>query len=169
MTADHERNIVLTGFMATGKTTVGQLVARLTGRPFVDADDVIVKRAGMPIRQIFEQDGEAAFRALEREVCRDLASKRRQVIATGGGMLVDPENRRQMMATGLVVCLDASPEVIGARLAASKERPLSGDWMTLLEKRRAAYAAIPVHINTAGLNPDSIAQEIVKLWQNDCQ
>ena len=80
---------------------------RLLARRFVDADEVIVERAGMTIPQIFERDGEAGFRALEKEVCRDLAAERGMVIATGGGMLVDADNRAAMMASGLVVCLDA--------------------------------------------------------------
>ncbi|MDZ4768659.1 MAG: shikimate kinase [Chloroflexota bacterium] len=167
MNAERERNIVITGFMATGKTTVGGQVARLVGRPFVDADEEIIRRAGMSIPQIFERDGEAGFRTLERQVCFDLASERKMVIATGGGMLVDPENRRRMQATGFVVCLDAEAEIIGARLANNAERPLSGDWAALLDKRRAVYAAIPLHINTTGKTPEGIAQEIVALWQND--
>jgi shikimate kinase len=167
MNSDRERNIVLTGFMATGKTTVGKQVARLVGRPFVDADEEIIRRAGMSIPQIFERDGEAGFRALERQVCIDLSSERKLVVATGGGMLVDPENRRRMLSTGFVVCLDASTETIGARLAGSSDRPLASDWAALLDKRRAVYAAIPLHINTTGKTPEVTAQEIVALWQND--
>ncbi len=169
MTADRERNIVLTGFMATGKTTVGQQVARLTGRPFIDSDDEIIRRAGMSIPQIFERDGEAGFRALERQICFDLASSRRLVIATGGGMLVDAENRKRMMATSFVICLDAPSDVIGARLVATKDRPLAGDWAALLDKRRSAYEAIPTHINTSNKTPDEIAREIVALWQTEYQ
>ncbi|MFN8562758.1 MAG: shikimate kinase [Anaerolineae bacterium] len=92
-----DANIILTGFMATGKTTIGRRVALLLDRRFVDADDVIVERGGMSIPQIFATDGEAAFRALEKEVCRDLAAERGLVIATGGGMLVDPDNLARMM------------------------------------------------------------------------
>ncbi|MBK8027869.1 MAG: shikimate kinase [Chloroflexi bacterium] len=167
MNSEDDRNVVLTGFMATGKTTVGQALALLLDRAFVDADAEIVRRAGMSIPQIFERDGEPRFRALEHEVCMDLNSERGLVIATGGGMLVDPENRRRMLDTGLVVCLDAQKDVIGARLAAAQERPLAGDWAALFDKRRAAYAAIPVHIDTGGKTPETIAQEILTLWQND--
>lgn len=167
MTVDRDRNIVLTGFMATGKTTVGKLVARSVGRPFVDSDEEIVRRAGMSIPQIFERDGEAGFRALERDVCFDLASERKLVIATGGGMLIDNENRARMMASGLVICLDASSETIGERLAESTYRPLAGDWAALLDKRRSVYASIPLHINTTGKPPEAVAQEIMLLWQNN--
>lgn len=165
MTAD-DRNIVLTGFMASGKTTVGQHLAKIMGRPFVDADTEIVRRAGMPIKQIFQTQGEAAFRTLEKQVCADLAAERGQVIATGGGMLVNEENRQRMLETGFVVCLDTPPEVIKARLSASQDRPLAEDWLELYERRRAAYAAIPVHVSTGGKKPDTIAQEIMTLWQN---
>lgn len=161
---DDDRNVVLTGFMGAGKTTVGKRLAELIERPFIDADDEIVARAGMSIPQIFERDGEAGFRALERMVCDDLASRRRLVIATGGGMLIDDTNRRRMLDTGFVVCLDAPPEVIGARLALADDRPLAGDWAALLDKRRAAYALIPVHIDTHDKTPDEIAEEIIARW-----
>ncbi|MCZ2098364.1 MAG: shikimate kinase, partial [Anaerolineae bacterium] len=157
------QNIVLTGFMGTGKTTIGRRVAALLDRRFVDADDVIVERAGMSIPQIFATQGEAAFRALEKEVCRDLAAERGLVIATGGGMLVDPDNRAAMLASGLVVCLVASREVLRARLARGAERPLASDWEALLEKRRAAYAAIPDHIDTSDNSPERAAQRIIDL------
>lgn len=161
--ATPDANIILTGFMATGKSTIGRRVAALLDRRFVDSDDVIVERAGMSIAQIFAAQGEAGFRALEKEVCRDLAAERGLVIATGGGMLVDPDNRAVMMASGLVVCLDASPDVIRARLARGTERPLASDWEALYEKRRAAYATIPMHVDTGGKTPDQVTQVIIDL------
>lgn len=160
-----ERNIVLTGFMATGKTTVGREVAVLLNRRFVDSDDVIVERAGITIPQIFERDGEAGFRALEKQVCQELAAQRRLVIATGGGMLVNAENRATMLDSGLVICLDAPADVIRERLARTTNRPLAGDWEALLEKRRAAYAEIPHHIDVTDKTPKAIAKEIVILWR----
>jgi len=162
-----DRNIVITGFMGTGKTTVGQEVAGLLARPFIDADEEIVKRAEMTIAQIFERDGEAGFRVLEKQVCHDLASERGKVIATGGGMLVDDENRHWMMDSGFVICLDAPAEVISTRLALANDRPLAGDWAALLDKRRAAYAAIPIHIDTSDKSPEDIAEEIVGLWRSE--
>ncbi len=164
--ATPDRNIVVTGFMGTGKTTVGERIAELLKRRFVDADDVIVERADMSIAAIFETQGEAAFRALEKEVCRDLAGERGLVIATGGGMLVDADNRAAMLASGLVVCLDAAPEVIRERLEGATDRPLAGDWQALLDKRRAAYAAIPLHVDTADKTPEQIAKEIIDLWRS---
>jgi shikimate kinase len=164
-TRDPHDNLIVTGFMGAGKTTVGQRVAALLKRRFVDADDVIVERAEMSIAQMFATKGEAAFRALEKEVCRDLAAEREIVVATGGGMLVDPENRARMLQSGLVVCLDAAPDVIRARLALGEGRPLAGNWEALYEQRRAVYAEIPTHVDTSARTPDSIAQEIVRLWR----
>jgi shikimate kinase len=162
-----ERNIVITGFMGTGKTTIGREIGILLERRFVDSDEVIVARAEATIPQIFARDGEAGFRALEKEVCRDLAAEKRLVIATGGGMLIDPENRALMLASGLVVCLDATAETIRRRLSGSKNRPLAADWETLFEKRREAYAAIPLHVDVTNKTTHKIAQEIIALWRSD--
>lgn len=164
-TRNPQGSIILAGFMGTGKTTIGQRVAALLKRRFVDADDLIVQRAGMSIPQMFATQGEPAFRALEKQVCRDLAAEREIVIATGGGMLVDPENRALLLQSGLVVCLDAAPEIIRSRLALADNRPLAANWEALYEQRRAIYAEIPTHVDTSARTPDSIAQEIVALWR----
>ena len=161
-----EKNIVLTGFMSTGKSTVGQRLAEILKRRFVDSDNVIVERAGLTIPQIFARDGEAGFRKLEKEVCGDLAAQHGLVIATGGGMLIDPENRAAMQASGFVVCLEARPDVIRNRLALADDRPLAGNWEALLEKRRAAYAVIPVHVDTSDKTPEIVAEEIVRQWHS---
>jgi shikimate kinase len=161
-----EKNIVITGFMGTGKTTVGKRVAALTERPFIDTDDEIVKREGKTIPQIFADDGEFVFRAKERQLCVELAARQGLVIATGGGMLVDEGNRSLMLASAFVVCLDASPETIATRLEDVSSRPLARNWQTVLEKRRAIYARIPIHITTTDRSPDDIAQEIVRLWRS---
>lgn len=166
--ATSDRNIVITGFMGTGKSTVGRRVAELLGRPFVDTDEEIVKRVGMAIPEIFATYGEEGFRHIEKRICRFYAAQRGYVIATGGGMLVDEANREVMVASGLVVCLNAAPEVIRQRLTKDPaERPLlAADWLALLEKRRPAYAEIPYQIDTTTKTPDAIAEEIVRLWQN---
>ena len=118
--------------MGSGKTVVGKALARLTGRSMVDADEELVRRAGRPISLIFQEDGEAAFRELERSVIVDLCSQSGTVIAAGGGSFVDPDNRELMLANGLVVCLSATPETILKRIsepqmtgAAAEEGPPS--------------------------------------------
>ncbi len=165
MSNDH--NIIITGFMGTGKTTVGRLVAEKLGRPFTDTDEEIVRRTGRSIPDIFAQDGESNFRHIERRMSRFLAAQHGLVIATGGGMLVDESNRDVMLASGLVVCFNASPEAILQRVKNDPiERPLlKGDWRVLLEKRAEAYASIPNQLDTTGKTPDEIAGEIVVLWQ----
>lgn len=170
MVTKSERNVVLTGFMGTGKTTLGTQLAQRLNRPFVDTDDVIVAQAGKSIPEIFAQDGEAVFRYHERRVCRFYAAQSGLVIATGGGMLVDPDNRRVMLASCLVICLYATKEAIRRRLEGQTGRPLfSGDWETLYDRRASAYAAIPQQIDTSDRSTDAIIQDILALWQRESQ
>lgn len=164
---NNNQNLVITGFMGTGKTTVGQLVAEKLDRPFIDTDAEIVRRVGMSIPELFQRQGEQGFRHVERRMCRFLAAQGGYVISTGGGMLVDDGNRDVMLASGMVICLTASPDTIMARLSVDKiERPLlKGDWRGLLEKRQPAYNAIPYQIDTTNKTPEAVAEEIVQLWQ----
>ena len=151
--------------MGTGKTTVAHLLADRIRWRFVDADDEIVARFAMTIPEIFAQHGEAGFRRFERIVCQSLAARDQQVIATGGGMLIDSVNRQLMEASGLVVCLLAEPDTIRERLADSEGRPLVANWETLYEQRRAAYAAMPYHVDTTGRTPEEVVDEVLKLWR----
>ncbi len=119
-----QRKLVLTGFMGTGKTTLGRLVAEKVGVPFVDLDDVIVQKVGLSIPEIFEKYGEAGFRAWESAVCAEVAADPRvMVVATGGGALLNPTNR-QAFEKDIVICLFASPETIYERLKDQTDRPL---------------------------------------------
>ena len=159
-------NIVLTGFMGTGKTTVGVLLAELLGYDFVDTDQVIEADHG-PIPLIFAEQGEAAFRAIEREVAAELAERSGTVIATGGRMLLDERNARVLSNGGRVFCLTAPAEVIVARVVAdgTEDRPLlrgddpAGRVRELLAERRAGYARFE-QIDTDGRSPDEIARAI---------
>lgn len=165
-----DRNIIITGFMGTGKTTVAKIVAERLHLPLVDTDEKIVEQARKSIPEIFAQDGEAVFRHHERRVCRFYAGQSGYVIATGGGALVDAENRLVMLASGLVVCLLASKAAIRERLAGQTGRPLFlGDWEALYDKRAEAYAAIPHQIDTSARTPEDVAQEIIRLWQTESQ
>ena len=182
-------NIILVGFMASGKSRVGGILARRTGRPLVDADLVIVERAGKSIEQIFADEGEAAFRALEREVIAELCGGTGQIISAGGGAFVDPENRRAMLAGGRVFCLHAAPETIYQRLQADQEsgaaaRPLlSGPdagpeavvarIRELLARRAEAYGQAHYRIDTDGLTAEEVAGRVLELletggYQDDC-
>jgi shikimate kinase len=161
-------NVVLTGFMGTGKTTVGRRLARRLGYEFVDTDVVIEQRHG-PIPEIFRDRGEDAFRQMEREVAAELARRSRLVIATGGRLMVDDRNAAALDATGVVVCLRAEVDTILGRVAsAGDERPLlaGGDPRAaieeLLAERRAAYDRF-TPIDTDDRTPEQIVDEIVSL------
>jgi shikimate kinase len=115
-------NIVLTGFMGTGKSTVGKMLARRLGYTFVDTDHIIESRAGLSVARIFETLGEPAFREMETELARELGAKQKQVIATGGGMLVNPINRELLEQSGRVFCLTADLDSIIKRLSSPRAR-----------------------------------------------
>ena len=167
------RNIVLTGFMGTGKTTVGRLLAERLGYGFVDTDAVIEARHG-PIADIFGDHGEARFRELERAVAAELAATTGNVVSTGGRLMLDEANQETLGATGLVICLVASAEEIHRRgvVDGSQERPLlSGPdprarIEELLEERSLGYSTF-VQIDTEERTPDEIVATIVAIHRSD--
>ncbi len=167
---DPSSNIVLTGFMGTGKTTVGRILAAELGFDFVDTDAIIEDRHG-PIADIFAQQGEAVFRAIEREVAAELADRSRLVVATGGRMMLDPDNVGSLGRSGRIFCLVAEPDEIHRRVtadAADIERPLLAgpDPRTkigeLLAERRDGYRRF-TQIVTDDRSPEVIATEIATL------
>ena len=165
------RNIVLVGFMGTGKTTVGRLLAEQTGMPLVDMDASIEERSGKSISDIFAQDGEQHFRVLEREVVLELSAREGQIISTGGGIVLNPDNIADFEKTGLVVCLLADAETVLARVRHDSTRPLlAGDKeaqiFELLQSRRHLYESIEHKIDTSGRpSPEPTAQEIIALYE----
>lgn len=116
--------IFLVGLMGAGKSTVGRLLAREFGLTFVDSDHEIEARNGVPIATIFELEGEAGFRARERKVIEELTCRDHIVLATGGGAIIDPDNRRDLGGRGFVVYLHARPESLFVRLRNDRARPL---------------------------------------------
>ena len=118
------RNLALTGFMGTGKSTVGRQVARVLGFEFVDTDDLIEEHAGVSIAEIFDQSGELVFRKMEHEVVANLNDCDSTVFAAGGGLVVDPANLESLKKHSLVFCLWASPETIWKRCRTQTHRPL---------------------------------------------
>ena len=165
------RNIVLTGFMGTGKTTVGQEIARRLNRPFVDMDAEIEAQAGKSIPCIFTEDGEPVFRQRETALCEELSARRGLVIATGGGALVDPANWARMMESGTVVCLTCDVDEILHHLqrAGNSDRPLldvtdpRAEIERLLKIRREAYRAIPWQIDTTHLLVEEVAVRVIEI------
>jgi 3-dehydroquinate synthase len=165
-------NIVLTGFMGTGKSSVGRAAAVRLGRPFLDMDTEIEARAGKAISAIFAEDGEAVFRQMEADLCRELSARQGLVIATGGGALVNAtygaDNRRRLMASGPVFCLTSDVDMILKRLAQAQDRPLLdvNDRRTeveaLLARRSEAYAAIPRQIDTTDLPLQTVVDHVIE-------
>ena len=162
------QNIILTGFMGTGKTTVGKLLAKRLQRPFIDTDALIVERDGRSIADIFAQDGEAAFRAWERTVAFELAQQQGLIIATGGRLMLDAENAAALSASGQVFCLTAVPQTILARVKNNAKRPLlnvpnpAAQIQQLLEQRREGYGRFP-QICTDGQTSEQVAKEIMNM------
>jgi len=164
------RNIVLVGFMGTGKTRVGQCLAARLGMMFFDMDELIEQRAGKTVSRVFAEDGEPHFRSQERDLVRELSIRDGLVIATGGGIVLNPDNVRDFGRDGLLVCLSATPEAIFARVAREKHRPLieNGDKMRgireRLESRRKLYEAIPHQIDTTNLTVEEVADRVAALY-----
>jgi shikimate kinase len=164
-------NLILTGFMGTGKTTVGRLVAQKLGREFVDTDLLIEERHG-PIQEIFDRQGESAFREIEQALAQELGQRSGLVIATGGRMLLDPENVRVLSKNGRIFCLVATPEEIYDRVTGDPsrvKRPLlevedpKQRIVELLGERGPDYERFP-QLTTDQIEPEVIAQELADLW-----
>ena len=140
------RNIVLVGMPGSGKSTVGKVLSRMTGKPFIDMDEEIVRRAGITIPEIFDRDGEKAFRDMETEVAKDLGKEKNQIIATGGGAVLRPENIDALRQNALVILLTRPVDMLP-----TKGRPLSKDINALkkMESERRPYynAAADITIN----------------------
>ncbi len=174
--ADHERNIVLTGFMGTGKTTAGRLLAERLGMEFVDTDELIEERHG-PITEVFAVRGEAAFREMEHALAEELADRRGVVISTGGRMMLDARNVVALSRTGRVFCLVATPEEIFDRVSSDTtrpERPLlsvpnpQSQIIELLSEREPGYRRFP-QLTTSEISPERVAEGLVDLVTSDPQ
>ena len=155
--------IVLVGFMGAGKTTVGNLLAARLGLPFADSDDVIERRAGRPIRQIFAADGEPAFRALEHQVIAELLDGPALVLALGGGAAQYPQTRVKL-ASAQVVYLQVGYEQALLRVGGDRGRPMlaRSDLPELYRRRMPVYAGVAtVTVATDGRPPEIISEDIL--------
>jgi shikimate kinase len=159
-----ERTLVLVGPMGAGKSSVGRLLAMRWRVPFVDVDAEIERRSGMRITEIFERDGEGAFRALERDTLADLLAGPRCVLATGGGAVLDPLNRRRMREHGRVVYLHVGVDVQLRRLEGDRTRPLLAAPDRAAVLHAMAVERTPLYdevahftINTDGFDTHSLA------------
>ena len=171
MPSVNERNarpIVIIGFMGTGKTTVGRLVAGRLGWRFVDLDAVIEELAGKKIPDIFRGEGEAAFRRLEAAALGRALGGERTVLATGGGAACQEANLAMMLERGRVVALSATPEEVLSRAGRASGRPLldgASDPLAqaraLLREREPYYARAHVRVDTVGKSPEDVAAEVL--------
>ena|SRR5690349_11860431 len=167
---DHTRqihNIVLIGFMGTGKSAVGRIIAELLHFNFVDTDGLIEARTGKTISAIFAESGEAVFRKLEREVVSELGTRKRTVISTGGGVGADVANMASLKQHALVVCLWAAPEKIWERVRNQSHRPLlkeadpQAKIRELLAAREPVYKQADVLLNTELRSVREVAQQVL--------
>ncbi len=163
-------NIYLTGFMGSGKSTIGALLAKKLERDFVDIDFIIEKQAGKVVSDIFKVHGESFFRSIEKSVVADCVLKRGLVVSLGGGTLLDEDNLKQVKSSGILLYLSTTPEEIWARIHNTNKRPLlqdkSGGMIgddeamkrieNLLRSREEGYNKADIIIPTTGLETEEV-------------
>jgi len=164
------RNIVLTGFMGSGKSTVGRLLAEMLGMRVVDTDEEVERLAGMSIPEIFERYGEERFRELEHEVIRRVSELEGVVVVTGGGAVLNPENLALLRRKGVVFYLHAEPEVICERLRGDSSRPLlrggslESRVRELMQRRAQRYADHDYMVDTSHMSPQQVAERVAEIY-----
>ncbi len=160
--------ITLAGFMGTGKTAVGQSLARTIHYLFSDSDRDIAAKEGRSIQEIFEKEGEPYFRKIEKETIFKLANNSPLILSVGGGAILDPEILQLLSKKGVVVLLTASVDEITRRLGHDNERPLLSRGNRkkkiekLLKERSEIYSKVPIQIDTTGLAIDEVVQKIIQ-------
>jgi shikimate kinase len=162
------KNIVLTGFMGSGKTVAARELARILGMKVIDVDTEIEKSTNMTINEIFEQFGEPRFREIETEIIKQVSKNKNVIISTGGGAVLKQENMDAMREQGVIVCLTAAPETILERTRRTTDRPLLlvenplERIKELLELRGPFYEKADIMIDTENKTPLQIAEEIIE-------
>ena len=165
-------NLVLIGYMGTGKTTVGKKLARRLGMKFVDTDHEIERVTGLSINDIFDKHGEIRFRSEEKAAVRRITREDNMVIATGGGAVLDSENVELLQQDGLLVCLDAKPEIIHERTKRKKTRPLLRTEdplqkiIKMLADREPYYALASFRIDTSHRELDDVVEEVRRIFES---
>lgn len=165
-------NIILIGFMGTGKTSVGKRIAKALHMDFVDTDQVIEEVTGMEIKEIFQRYGEKRFRSEESAAVKRVTQKDNQVISTGGGIVLNPENLNALKEGGLVIALNASPEVIFERVSKNKNRPLlqtPDPLSTIIElssQRKPLYNQAHISITTDNKSLNEVTDEVIEVYRS---
>lgn len=167
MIMEEKRNIILCGFMATGKSSIGKQLASRTGYNFLDLDAAIETEEGISIPQIFAAQGESAFRELESRMVERMTDRTGLVIATGGGTIVNPQNLEKLKRCGIVVTLTADIQTILQRVGSGEDRPmLQGEdrvarIQALMDQRAHAYAQADIILDTSALNIQEAAERLM--------
>lgn len=161
-------NIILCGFMGSGKTTVGQELAKIMGRKFVDTDELIEREQGVAIKAIFTVHGEDYFRDLEFACCQNISDMKNCVVSTGGGALTFPRNVDALKQGGKIVFLDADFDVICDRIGNSKTRPLFQDRekaRQLYNERKSKYLSAADYVIDGNMSARKTAIEIADIFR----
>ena len=168
------RNVFLIGLMGSGKTTIGQLLAKKIGLPFVDSDHELEQRTGVSVATIFEIEGEAAFRSREASIIEELTQSQGIVLGTGGGAILDANSRRVLHERGTVVYLHSTAETSYERVRRNRDRPLLLVTDPLTRLRQLYEARHPLYLETAHYTiesyrdrPSAVVAEIVQCLE-DC-
>ncbi len=167
------KNIILAGFMGTGKSVVGRLLAERLGRRFIDLDKEIEKKEKKPISQIFSEMGEPYFRKIEKEAVKGVSQLKDCIIAVGGGAIVDSENLEALKKNGIVICLLASIDAILERTKGTRKRPLLNvedpkeRIETLLEYRAPYYAKADCQIDTTNLSIEEVVARVLEILKTN--
>lgn len=162
-------NIILVGFMGTGKSVVGKKLAAKLDRDFVELDNMIEAKEKMPIKDIFYKKGETYFRQVEKEAVKEAAKRENVVISAGGGAIVDEENFKNLKNSGIIICLKASPDIILKRTKNLKTRPLLNvpdpkkQIEELLKKREPYYNKADFSIDTDNLTVEQVVEQAMNL------
>ncbi len=165
-------NIVLIGFMGTGKTAVGKRLASILKKNFYDTDQEVEEVTGMTISELFNRCGEIRFRSEENLAINRLAKNENSVIATGGGIILDENNIAALAKTGIMICLTAKPEIIYERVKRRNNRPLlkKGDLyeriLELMEEREDLYKCADFYIDTSDLDFQDVIDQILQFLEN---
>lgn len=159
--------------MATGKSAVGRNLARKLHRRFVDLDALIEKTEGRNVRDIFAEKGESYFRRLEKQALEQILSQQGQIIATGGGIILDEDNLTLLRQKSLLIGLTASTDVLVSRVGKNSKRPLlkgvdvRARIEELLQQRQSRYAEADVIIDTSGLTINQVVEKILKVVRSE--
>ncbi|MDP8263061.1 MAG: shikimate kinase [Candidatus Ancaeobacter aquaticus] len=168
-----DKNIILFGFMGSGKTAVGKAIAQTLGLELIEMDEIIVQHENKSINNIFKENGEPYFRQLERRIVKELAEKDGIVVSTGGGVILDEENLNDFRKKGILFSLMVSPEVVYERTKDEAHRPLLNvlepmkKITELLEYREAFYKKADHIIDTDTKSVEDVAREVIELYKEN--